>query len=139
MKQIAKILLMTAVLGTCFSCNGSKNDGQNKCIVLQWNNPDLCTNDNFFVAADLYEYCGRKQLATHHIDTLRCEQVEHYVANPQTSKVRIKLFITDLSNESQKEPLPLWVEKTYKFESDTLTINFSNTIDDYKNISPFKP
>lgn len=136
--------MATVALGICISCNNSSNSKtthKDKHIVLHWSNPDFCTNDSMFVEADVLEYCGKKEIASHHIDTLRCDQIENYEANPETDKVRIKLGLKDLreyTNKYGKEPIsiPIWVRKVYEFESDTLTINF--TKDDYE-ITSFMP
>lgn len=136
MKNFLYILFFVLLSAHQFSCCSKKTNNEEKYIVLHWSNPDICTNDNFFVQADICEFCGREQITTHHIDTLKCGQVENYFANPNTNEVRIKLFISDLGKENQEMPTPLWVKKAYKFESDTLTINF--TKNDYE-ISPFMP
>ena len=136
MKSFAKLCLLATALFAALSCNNKHSYSENKLLELHWSNPDICTTDSILVEADIIEFCGRTEIASHHIDTLKCNLIESYEANPKTDKVRIRLFFTDFTLEHHEEPLPLWVDQVYKFESDTLTINFTN--EDYK-ISPFKP
>lgn len=135
MRHLNLIFLIICLSLTCCSCKKAHGDTKEKFIQYHWENPDICTNEYLFVTAEICEYCGTEKVTSHTIDTLRYNQKNIFSANPKTDQVKIKLGIKD-SRLENPVLIPLWVKKIYKFESDTLTINF--TKDDYE-ISPFEP